>query len=106
MCWQHIIQGKNVNTTYKPEHTNIFGIEEVLKTDNLENGSNNTKDDCENSKEKTERYFKYRQRNLWINVEQLVTVTKTLFWLLTFSKLNFFEINEPNAYETLSSTLL
>jgi len=44
--------------------------------------------------------------NLWINVEQLVTVTKTLFWLLTFSKLNFFEINEPNAYETLSSTLL
>ena len=44
--------------------------------------------------------------NLWINVEQLVTVTNALFWLLTFSKLNFFEINESNAYETLSSTLL
>ena len=42
----------------------LFGIEEVLKTDNMENGSDNTKDNSENSKKKTERYFKYRQRNL------------------------------------------
>ena len=38
-------QEKNVNTTLEPKHTNFFGIEEVLKTDNMENGSDNTKED-------------------------------------------------------------
>ena len=40
---------KNVKTTSKPKHTIVFGIEEVLKTDNTENGSDNTKEnDSEN----------------------------------------------------------
>ena len=44
---------KKVKTISKPKHTNIFGIEEVLKTDNTENKSDNTKeDDSENSKKK------------------------------------------------------
>ena len=86
-------QEKNVKTTSEPKHSNVFGIEEVLKTDNTENGSTNTKeDDSENPKkklkdilntnkeiqilkqnrqEKTERYFKYRKRNLWINFKEL-----------------------------------
>ena len=74
-------QEKNVKATSEPNHTNVFGIEEVLKTDNTENSSDNTKeDDSENSKKrKTEIYFKYRQRNLWINVKQELTVTKTLY---------------------------
>ena len=47
MCWQHIIPRK------EPKHTKVFGIEEVLKTDNTENGSDNTKDDdSENPKKK------------------------------------------------------
>ena len=29
-------QEKNVKTTSEPKHTNVFGIEEVLKTDNIE----------------------------------------------------------------------
>ena len=37
----------------------------------MDNFSDNTKEDhSENSKKKTERYFKNRQRNLWINGEQ------------------------------------
>ena len=53
LCWQHLIQEKNVNTTSEPKHTNVFGIEEVLKTDNTENSSDNTKeDDSENPKKK------------------------------------------------------
>ena len=37
------------------QHTKVFGIEEVLKTDNTENGSDNTKDDdSENPKKKLE----------------------------------------------------
>ena len=43
--------------------------------------------------------------NLWINVEQLVTVTKTLFWLLTFYQIKLFR-HEPTAYDTLNSTQL
>ena len=37
----------------KPKYPNVFGIEEVLKTDKMENFSDNTnKDDSENSKKK------------------------------------------------------
>ena len=45
-------QEKNVKTT-EPKHSNVYGIEELLKTDNTENGSDNTKeDDSENPKKK------------------------------------------------------
>ena len=43
-------QEKNVKITSEPKHTNVFGIEEVLKTDNTENGRDNTKDDSDNQK--------------------------------------------------------
>ena len=53
MCCQHLIQRKEVNTTSESKHPNVFGIEEVLKTDNMENFSDNTKeDDSGNSKKK------------------------------------------------------
>ena len=49
LCWQHLIQEKNVNTTSEPKLTNI----EVLETDNTENSSDYTKeDDSENPKKK------------------------------------------------------
>ena len=71
LCWKHIIKIGGVNTTSQPKHPNVFGIEETLKKDTTEIFSDNTKeDDSENFKKKTERYFKYRQRNLWINVKQ------------------------------------
>ena len=42
-----------MNTTSQPKHPNIFGIEEVLKTDNTKNFSDKTKeDDSETSKRK------------------------------------------------------
>ena len=76
---------KNVNTTSEAKHTKVLGNEQVLKKDIMKNFSENTvEDDSENSKKKTERYFKYRQRNLWINAEQIVTVTKTLFLAFNF----------------------
>ena len=44
---------KEVKTVSEPKHTNIFGTEEFLKTDNAENFSENTKEDVrENSKKK------------------------------------------------------
>ena len=40
-------------TTSKAKYPNVFWTEEVLKTDNMENFSDNTKeDDSENSKKK------------------------------------------------------
>ena len=51
MHYQQLI--KEVKTISKPKHTNVFGIEEFLKTDNTENFSANTKeDDSENFKKK------------------------------------------------------
>ena len=44
---------KEVKTVSEPKHTNVFGTEEFLKTDNAENSSENTKeDDSENFKKK------------------------------------------------------
>jgi len=44
---------KEVKTVSEPKHTNVFGTEEFLKTDNAENFSENTKEDVrENSKKK------------------------------------------------------
>ena len=44
---------KEVQTISEPKHTNVFGTEEFLKTDNAENFSENTKEDVrENSKKK------------------------------------------------------
>ena len=44
---------KEVQTISEPKHTNVFGIEEFLKTDNTEKFSANTKeDDSENFKKK------------------------------------------------------
>ena len=49
LCWQHLIQEKNVNTTSEPKLTNV----DVLETDNMENSSDYTKeDDSENPKKK------------------------------------------------------
>ena len=45
-------QEKNFKITSEPKHTNVFGIEEVLKTGNTENGRDNTKDDSDNPKKK------------------------------------------------------
>ena len=53
VCADKSFQEKNVKTTSEPKHTNVFGIEEVLITDNTKNSSDNTKeDDSENSKKK------------------------------------------------------
>ena len=50
---KQLIQKKEVETISEPKHPNVFGIEEVLITDNMENFSGNTKeDDSENSKKK------------------------------------------------------
>ena len=47
LCWQHLIQEKNVNTTSEPKPTNP----ELLETDNTEKSSDYTKeDDSENPK--------------------------------------------------------
>ena len=47
------LKKKNVKTTSEPNYTKVFEIEEVLKTDNTENFSDNTKEaDSENSKKK------------------------------------------------------
>ena len=44
---------KEVQTISEPKHTNVFGTEEFLKTDNAENFSVKTKDDdSENPKKK------------------------------------------------------
>ena len=44
---------KEVQTISEPKHTNVFGTEEFLKTDNAENFSDNTKEyDSENFKKK------------------------------------------------------
>ena len=54
MCCQQLIK-KEVKTISEPKHTNVFGIDEVLKTDNTENFTDHTKeDDSENSKTKLE----------------------------------------------------
>ena len=51
--WQQLIPRKEWKTTSELKHTIVFGIEEVLKTDNMENCSDNTKeDDSENFKKK------------------------------------------------------
>ena len=51
MHYQQLI--KKVKTISKPKHTNVFGIEEFLKTDNAENFSANTKENySENFKKK------------------------------------------------------
>ena len=53
MWCQYLIQRKEVSTTFKGKQIKVFGNEEPLKTDNTENGSDNTKeDDSENSKKK------------------------------------------------------
>ena len=53
LFWKHLIKIGEVNKTSQPKHTNVFGIEEVLKTDNTENFSAKTKDDdSENPKKK------------------------------------------------------
>ena len=53
MCCQDLIQRKETNTTSQAKHPNVFRNEEVLKTDNTEHFSDNTKeDDSENSKKK------------------------------------------------------
>jgi len=71
---------KEVKTVSEPKHTNVFGTEEFLKTDNAENFSANTKEDVrENSKKKLKDIS-----NTDKNVEQLVTVTKTLFLAFNF----------------------
>ena len=47
------VKKTEVKTICEPKHTNVFGIEEFLKTDNTENFSANTKeDDSENFKKK------------------------------------------------------
>ena len=52
MRCQQLIE-KEVETISEPKHTNVFGIEEFLKTDNAENFSDNTKEDeTENFKKK------------------------------------------------------
>ena len=44
---------KKTNTAFEAKNPNVFGIKEVLKTDNMENFSDNTKeDDSENFKKK------------------------------------------------------
>ena len=44
---------KEVKTVSEPKHTNVFGTEEFLKTDNAENFSANTKENySENFKKK------------------------------------------------------
>ena len=49
-CQQLIQKSKTIP---EPKNTTVFGIEEVLKTDNTENSSDNTKeDDNENPKKK------------------------------------------------------
>ena len=45
-------QKREVNTTSKPKYPNVFGIEEVLKTDNSENFSDNTKEDVSQKSKK------------------------------------------------------
>ena len=53
MWCQHLIQWKEVNTTSESKQTNVLGNKEPLKTDNMENVGDNTKEyDSENSKEK------------------------------------------------------
>ena len=48
----------------EPKHPKVFGIEEVLKTDNTENFSDNTKeDDSENSKKKLKDVSKTDEEN-------------------------------------------
>ena len=72
---------KEVKTVSEPKHTNVFGTEEFLKTDNAENFSENTKEDVrENSKKKLKDISNTDKKN----VEQLVTVTKTLFLAFNF----------------------
>ena len=46
------IQWKEVNTTSEAKQTNVLGNKESLKTDMTKNIGGNTKDECENSKEK------------------------------------------------------
>ena len=55
------------NTDQETKQTNVLENKEPLKTDKTENVGDNTKKDFS---EETERYFKYRQINLWINGEQ------------------------------------
>ena len=43
---QHLIQRREVNTTFESKHTNVLANEEVLKTDNMKNV-------CDNAKEET-----------------------------------------------------
>ena len=53
LCWKHLLKIGEVNKTSLPKCPNVFGIEEVLKTDNAENFSAKTKDDeSENPKKK------------------------------------------------------
>ena len=58
------MQRKEVITTSKGKQTKVFGNEEPLKTDKTGNSSEKFKDDDSENSKKTERYFKYRQRNL------------------------------------------
>ena len=48
-----MIQRREVNTTSEAKHTKVLGNEEALKTDNMKNVRDNTKeDDRENSRKK------------------------------------------------------
>ena len=84
-----------------------MGNKEPLETDKKKNVGDNTKDDnSENFKKKLKDISNTDKETYGQTLNNWLQWLKLFFWLLTFSKLNFFEINEPNAYETLSSTLL
>ena len=62
-----------------------MGNNEPLETDKKKNVGDNIKDDnSENFKKKLKDISNTDKKNLWINVEQLVTVTKTLFLAFNF----------------------
>ena len=57
-------QKREVNTTSKPKYPNVFGIEEVLKTDNSENFSDNTKEDDSENPKKNSKIFQIQTKKL------------------------------------------
>ena len=82
-------------------------IRDNTKAEHSENSKKKHKDISNAEKDDSENF----KKNLKIiqiqtkNVEQLVTVTKTLFLAFNFQQIKPFR-DEPNACETLSSTLL
>ena len=82
LFWKNLNKIGEVNKTSQPKHPNIFGIEEVLKTDNTENFSANTKeDDSENFKKKLKDISNTDKETYGSMVNNSLEWLKLSFWL-------------------------